>query len=43
VASFCENGNEPSGFVKKAGYLLFDKLSDSASERIFCTIEKVSK
>jgi len=22
VAGFCEHGNEPSGFIKKAGYCL---------------------
>jgi hypothetical protein len=27
VVGFCENGNEPSGSIKKSR-LLFDKLSD---------------
>jgi hypothetical protein len=27
VAGFCEDGNEPSGSIKKAGF--FDELSDN--------------
>jgi hypothetical protein len=28
MAGFCEDGNEPSGSIKKTGYI-FDKFSDN--------------
>jgi len=34
MVGFCENGNEPSGFIKKAGYFLTSCMSVSFSNNI---------
>jgi hypothetical protein len=34
VAGFCEHGNEPSGFIKKAGYFLTSCVTISFSTNI---------
>jgi hypothetical protein len=34
VAGFCEHGDEPSGSIKKAGYLLISGVTISFSNNI---------